>query len=209
MTRRLTDRGEERRRQLLDFATRRFAEKGYHPTSVAEIVEGLGVGKGVFYWYFASKEELFRAILRDAQLDLRRHQQHAIAGLDDPLARIAEGIRESVRWTAEHQALATLVAFASTDDRFARAVRKGQEVAVADARLHVEAAMDAGAIPVGDPSMLAWAMIGVAGELTRTFLAGPAGSARAGEAAHPVDEVAEVAVQFCLGGLLGVRAPRS
>ena len=72
MARRLTQRGEDRRLQLTEFATRRFAENGYHPTSVAEIVEGLGVGKGVFYWYFPSKEQLFREILHDAQQDLRR-----------------------------------------------------------------------------------------------------------------------------------------
>ena len=52
MNRRLTQRGRERHRQLMDYATARFAESGYHPTSVAEIVTGLGVGKGVFYWYF-------------------------------------------------------------------------------------------------------------------------------------------------------------
>src|SRR3546814_19099987 len=33
------------------FATSRFAEQDYHPTSVSEIVAGLGVGSGVFYWY--------------------------------------------------------------------------------------------------------------------------------------------------------------
>src|SRR5205085_6261795 len=59
MERRLTARGKERRQQLMEFAAARFAEGGYHPTSVAEIVQGLGVGKGVFYWYFDSKEELF------------------------------------------------------------------------------------------------------------------------------------------------------
>ena len=62
----------------MDYAARRFAENGYHPTSVAEIVQGMGVGKGVFYWYFSSKEELFAEILRDAQHDLRRRQQHSI-----------------------------------------------------------------------------------------------------------------------------------
>ncbi len=51
------------------FAASRFAEQGYHPTSVSEIVSGLGVGKGVFYWYFDSKEQLFLEILRDAQTD--------------------------------------------------------------------------------------------------------------------------------------------
>ena len=51
----------------MEFAAARFAEQGYHPTSVAEIVQGLGVGKGVFYWYFSSKEELFLEILKEAQ----------------------------------------------------------------------------------------------------------------------------------------------
>ena len=72
MARRLTTRGRERRTQLMDYAARRFAENGYHPTSVAEIVQGMGVGKGVFYWYFSSKEELLSEILRDAHLQLRR-----------------------------------------------------------------------------------------------------------------------------------------
>ena len=47
MDRKLTQRGEERRRQLMAYATQRFAQNGFHPTSVAEITEGLGVGKGV------------------------------------------------------------------------------------------------------------------------------------------------------------------
>ena len=64
-SRRLTQRGKERRAQLLAYATTRFAQDGYHPTSVADIVDGIGVGKGVFYWYFSSKEELFVEILRD------------------------------------------------------------------------------------------------------------------------------------------------
>ena len=73
------------------FAASRFAEQGYHPTSVSEIVAGLGVGKGVFYWYFDSKEQLFLEILREAQTDLRRRQQQAIADEDDPIRRIELG----------------------------------------------------------------------------------------------------------------------
>ena len=105
MDRQLTQRGEERRQQLMAFATARFAENGFHPTSVAEITEGLGVGKGVFYWYFESKEDLLRAILADAQRDLRRRQRVAIAELDDPAARIEAGIRASMRWSIDHPAV--------------------------------------------------------------------------------------------------------
>jgi len=42
MDRKLTQRGEERRKQLMAYATARFAQNGFHPTSVAEITEGLG-----------------------------------------------------------------------------------------------------------------------------------------------------------------------
>jgi AcrR family transcriptional regulator len=72
--RKLTQRGRERREQLMERAARLFADQGYHPTSVSEVVESLGVGKGVFYWYFDSKEDLFKEILSSAQHDLRRRQ---------------------------------------------------------------------------------------------------------------------------------------
>ncbi len=78
MNRKLTARGKARRAELMGFAAQRFAASGYDPTSVADVVSGLGVGKGVFYWYFSSKEELFVEILREAQHNLRRRQQQAI-----------------------------------------------------------------------------------------------------------------------------------
>ena len=108
-------RGKERRAQLIEFATARFAANGYHPTSVADIVDGLGVGKGVFYWYFASKEELFVEILREAQTDLRRRQQQAIADESDPVKQIELGIRAGVAWSAEHNDERRLFEFAPTE----------------------------------------------------------------------------------------------
>src|SRR3990170_748983 len=111
----------------MDFAATRFAESGYHPTSVAEIVEGMGVGKGVFYWYFDSKEELLAEILREAQLDLRRRQQQFIGDERDPLRRIERGIRGTMQWIDEHRHISTLIQFAITEERFAPAIRRGQE----------------------------------------------------------------------------------
>jgi AcrR family transcriptional regulator len=83
MRRKLTPRGRERREQLITCAARLFAERGYHPTSVADIVASLGVGKGVFYWYFASKEELLSELLKAANHELRKRQQSAIGDEQD------------------------------------------------------------------------------------------------------------------------------
>ena len=197
MERRLTPRGLERRRQLLDFAAHRFAESGYHPTSVGEIVQGMGVGKGVFYWYFDSKEELLLEILQGAQLDLRRAQKAAIEDEPDPLVRIEKGIRASLRWLDANRHLDTLIRFARTDEAFAPAMDRGGRVAVADVARHVQEAIDTGRIPPSDPEVLAQCILGVTDSLARVELI---------QRGRPPDEVADAAVSFCFEGLARARA---
>lgn len=193
MTRRLTQRGKDRRSQLMQYAARQFAAQGYHPTSVAEIVEGIGVGKGVFYWYFSSKEELFLEILRDAQLGMRRAQDAAISDEGDPVRRIELGIRASIHWLAKNRHLLTLFQFAATEDRFTPELRRGGDVALADVARHVKEGIVAGRIRDADPEMIAQAIVGVTNTLARRFLFGR------GEAP---DAVADAAIAFCLEGLL-------
>lgn len=49
--------------QILDVASRLISVKGYHSTSLDDVLRESGVGKGNFYHYFKSKEELGYAIL--------------------------------------------------------------------------------------------------------------------------------------------------
>ena len=189
----LTPRGKDRRRQLMDFAAHRFAENGYHPTSVAEIVSGLGVGKGVFYWYFSSKEELMLELLKEAQHDLRRRQQQAIGDEPDPVERIALGMRASMAWFAENRHLFNLFQFAATEERFSGAMRRGQDVAVGDLVRHVKEGIVEGRIRDADPLMLTHAILGVTSQLAREFIH---------ERGESGDSVADHAISFCLRGLL-------
>jgi AcrR family transcriptional regulator len=192
MARRLTQRGKERREQLMAYAAARFAEQGYHPTSVSEIVSGLGVGKGVFYWYFDSKEQLFLEILKEAQTDLRRKQQQAIGDEEDPVRRIALGLQASMAWAEAHRDHNKLIQFAATETTFMPALLRGQDIAVADVVKHVKEAIALGRIRDADPDVLAHAMVGVVGHLTRIFIY---------ERGEPADTVADAAVAFCLEGL--------
>jgi AcrR family transcriptional regulator len=192
--RKLTQRGRDRRHQLMEYAARRFAEGGYHPTSVADIVDGLQVGKGVFYWYFSSKEELLLEILAEGQLNLRRAQQDAIHGFDTPLERIEAGIRRSIEWLAEHRTHVQLIQFAATEERFAPHLRRGGEVAVTDLAKHVKEGMADGSIVDGDPIVISHAILGVTNHLARTFVLA--------QSDEP-STVADAAVAFCLGGLRG------
>lgn len=193
MTRRLTERGEKRRRQLVDFAARLFASNGYHPTSVSDIVDCLGVGKGVFYWYFESKEELFRQILMDAQRDLRRAQRQAVADEPDPVRRIETGIGATVEWLDANRHLFVLLEFARTEERFAPVIRKGEEQAVADALPHVKAGITAGLIRHDDPLVLAHAILGTTDHLARVLML---------EQGHSATSASAATVSFCLEGIL-------
>ena len=190
--RRLTPRGTQRRLQLIELATKKFAADGYHPTSVADIVDGLGVGKGVFYWYFDSKEMLFEEILRDAQKDLRRRQQRAVSDVPDPIQRMARGIRAAVHWSFEHRDLAKLFEFAQTDERFAHLIRHGRAELVGDAVPLIKEAMVDGLIPDGDPEQLGYAILGVSSNLTGVYIH---------QLGQDPDHIADVAVDFCLRGI--------
>lgn len=61
------------REEILDKATRLFAEQGYPKTSIRQVVEACGCTKPALYYYFANKEELFAEAVRverDAMADI-------------------------------------------------------------------------------------------------------------------------------------------
>ena len=51
-----------RRDAIVDTSAQVFARRGYHATGIAELCEVNGFGKGAFYYYIGSKEELLAAI---------------------------------------------------------------------------------------------------------------------------------------------------
>ena len=63
--RRLTraERKEDTRARLLASAARVFARRGFHAASVEEVAEDAGFSKGAVYSNFASKEDLFLAMV--------------------------------------------------------------------------------------------------------------------------------------------------
>ena len=50
-------------KKILQIAKKKFAKKGYQKTSMNEIVAAAGVSKGVLFYHFYSKEELFFQVL--------------------------------------------------------------------------------------------------------------------------------------------------
>ena len=64
----------KRKQHLIQKAYELFIEKGYHATSIQNILDHSGISKGSFYNYFSSKGELLKAVLYaiNEQLDEER-----------------------------------------------------------------------------------------------------------------------------------------
>ncbi len=58
--------------RLLTAAEELFGQHSYHRTTVADICARAGMATGSFYSYFGSKAEIFAAVVRAINTDLRR-----------------------------------------------------------------------------------------------------------------------------------------
>ncbi len=116
-------RREQRRSTILAAATRVFKEKGYHATSVNDIIDGAQIARGTFYLYFTSKREVF-AELSATFLELIRASVRKIS-LDpadgEPLAQMRANFRRVMSMVLEHADLATVMLRSDAGDAEARA----------------------------------------------------------------------------------------
>ena len=116
-------RREQRRSTILAAATRVFKEKGYHATSVNDIIDAAQIARGTFYLYFTSKREVF-AELSATFLDLIRASVRKIS-LDpadgEPLAQMRANFRRVMSMVLAHADLATVMLRSDGGDAEARA----------------------------------------------------------------------------------------
>lgn len=103
------DRCAERREEILDAATKLFAEHGFADTDTQQLADKLGVGKGTLYRYFPSKRELFLAAADRGMRRLCQYIDDSIAPIQDPPERIAQVVRSYLTFFANHPELCELL----------------------------------------------------------------------------------------------------
>ena len=191
--------GERRRAELMQAAVDLAADQGFMRTRVSDIVGHVGVGQGVFYWYFESKEALFREILTDTTRRLRFFQGCYLADEPDPVRRIAKGIVATFDFIVHNAHVFALLDHASIQARFARQRTEVARVHGVDTARHVTDAMHTGLARRTDPMYASEAITGVIDRLARVYFASEE---------RDLDAVIQEAIDFCLGGLLGAETVR-
>lgn len=209
-----TARGTRTRAKLLAAAEKVFADVGYPEASIVRITDQAGVGQGTFYLYFDSKLEVFNEVVED----LNRRVRHAMTSAAVRAPNRAEseraGFRAFFTFTAEHPALY-------------RIIRQAEFVSPGALRLHYTRIVDgyiqglreargAGEIGAIDPTVAAWALMGIGEMIGMRWVLWGNSDADAGDAGDPYssgtsavpDDVFEQMMTFIEGGL-GVRDNRT
>jgi AcrR family transcriptional regulator len=62
--------GQQTVRKLLEAGLAEFDERGFQAVRVDDVVRHANISHGTFYLYFSNKEDLFKALLRDALHDM-------------------------------------------------------------------------------------------------------------------------------------------
>ena len=154
-----TERGRRTVRKLLEAAAQEFGQRGFHEAAITGITQRAGVALGTFYTYFESKEELFRALVRDMSQATRAHVAEAVRGAPDRLAAERIGLAAFIAFTRKHPELYRIIEEAQfvAEDCY----REHYLTFVEGYREGLAAATAKGQIVEGPDELRAWALIGM------------------------------------------------
>lgn len=167
--RRHTEHGRERKQQLLDAAAGLFSERGYGATRIADICRAAGVAKGLFYWYFPTKGDLFAELVRTMRLGLRRAQAAAMDADAGVAERIAQGTEASVRFMADHAAYFALIDVERADPALTDVLGEGSDIYLTDVTKLIEEGQREGAFSDADPTLMAVGVLGAVSSFSNAY----------------------------------------
>src|SRR5207344_2041277 len=152
-----------RRDLIIDTSARVFARSGYHATGIAELCEVNGLGKGAFYHYIGSKEDLLAAI-HDRVIDEVMLGADRVAGAggspSEQLAMLGTELLDVIHRYPDHVWVFLHEFPALTDERAEQfRVRRREYERRVEAVL--QAGIDAGEFRDIDPRLTAFAWLGM------------------------------------------------
>lgn len=98
-----TARGARTLRRILDAALQEFGERGFADSSIVGITTRAKVALGTFYTYFDSKEDVFRALVRDMSLQVRDRVAPSLDGATDALDAERRALAAFLRFVRGHK----------------------------------------------------------------------------------------------------------
>jgi AcrR family transcriptional regulator len=165
-----TARGARTRAALVTAARTVFERDGYLSARLTDITAEANCSTGSFYTYFTNKEEVFAAVLEEAQEEMLHPHVREVIGDEDPVAVIEASNRaylEAYERNAKLMRLLEQVATIDDDFRELRR-RRGALFAERNARSIRDLQSRGLADPDLDPELTARALSGMVGRLANS-----------------------------------------
>ena len=157
-----TARGERTLRKILDAARDEFGERGFSDSSIVAITQRAGVALGTFYTYFDSKEDVFRALVKDMSAQVRDHVAPAFKEATDAIDGERRALESFLTFAREHRDVYRIIDEAEFVEP--AAYREHYETTATRIAARLAAARKKGEIAKDlsdrDLDILAWAMMG-------------------------------------------------
>ncbi|MFD1610590.1 TetR/AcrR family transcriptional regulator [Sphingomonas tabacisoli] len=154
-----TERGRRTLRAILDAAAVEFGDRGFYETGITHITQRAGVAMGTFYTYFDSKEDVFRALVRDFSNKVREGAGGAISAATDQIDAERRGLDWFLHFAREHKEIYRIIDQAEFVDP--EVFRYHYESTVARIRKRLEEAAGRGEVRADVGEVHAWAIGGM------------------------------------------------
>ncbi|MEA2170616.1 MAG: hypothetical protein QOF76_3916 [Solirubrobacteraceae bacterium] len=184
-------------RDLVDTAAALFAERGYHATSIEQLLAATGLTRGGLYHYIDGKHDLLIAVQQELLNPLLDRAREVVVETDDPETQLRALTREWVQHVESHRD--HMIVFNAErrtvegDPRWADVVAARNEFEEILAGIFARGE-SAGLFAVGDRSLATLAFLGMVNHMPSWY--SPGGRLTA----------AEVADRFCDVLLNGIRS---
>lgn len=162
-----TARGARTRAALVTAARTVFERDGYLNARLTDITAEASCSTGSFYTYFTNKEEVFAAVLEEAQEEMLHPHVREVVGDEDPVAVIEASTRAYLEAYERNAKLMRLLEEVATIDDEVREFRRrrGAKFAERNARSIRDLQARGLADPDLDPEITARALSGMVGRL--------------------------------------------
>jgi AcrR family transcriptional regulator len=163
----LTARGQRTRAALVAAARTVFERDGYLDARLTDITQEAGSATGTFYTYFENKEEIFAAVLEEAQEEMLHPHVREVVDDEDPIAVIEASNRAYLTAYERNAKLMRLLEQVATIDDDVRELRRrrGQLFAERNARSIRDLQSRGVADPELDPVLAARALSAMVGRM--------------------------------------------
>ncbi len=152
-----------RREDILKSATLLFREKGFNETSITDIIQHAGAGRGTFYAYFNNKEELFFECADKVFLDIDRGQRE-IEEESDILLKLQQRGTYFFDFYPRAIDMLNLLRGATLggNEAFREKLNQIMENLAKPITEDIKQGIQEGVLSPGEPEIIAWMLVGIA-----------------------------------------------